>query len=66
MDEPLFAALARAAGPRLREFNTQNLANTAWSFATAGERDEVLFAALSKAAESRLSEFNAQELANTV
>ena len=62
----MLLALARAAEPRLDEFNAQNLANTAWAFATAGQLDEALFAALARAAEPRLGEFNAQELANTV
>ena len=38
----LFAALARAAQLRLGEFNAQDLANTAWAFATAVQLDEVL------------------------
>ena len=49
---------------RLDEFNAQNLANTAWAFATVGHQDEQLFKALTKMAERRLDEFNAQELAN--
>ena len=35
-DAQLFAALARAAEPRLGDVNLQNLANTAWAFATSG------------------------------
>ena len=58
-DEKLFAALARAAERRLSDFNPQNVANTAWAFATVNYRDEQLFAALAIAAERRLSEFNA-------
>ena len=45
LDEALFAALARAAEPRLNEFNAQHFANAAWAFATAARSDEVLFAA---------------------
>ena len=63
-DDALFAALARAATPRLGEFTAQGLSNTAWAFAAAGQRDEALFAALAKAATPRLGEFNPQELAN--
>merc|ERR1711908_188906 len=37
LDEALFAALARAAEPRLGDFTGQNLANTAWAFATADQ-----------------------------
>ena len=61
----LVAALATAAERRLSNFNPQNVANTAWAFATANYRDEKLFAALAIAAEQRLSEFNPQEVANT-
>merc|ERR1712224_998624 len=49
----------------MRDFNSQNLANTAWAFATLGHKDEWLFAALAAAAERRLRDFNSQELANT-
>ena len=57
--------MARAAERRLSEFNPQELANTAWAFATVNHRDEKLFAALASAAERQLSDFNVQELANT-
>ena len=61
----LGAALARAAERRLSDFNPQDVANSAWAFATVKDRNEKLFAALARAAERRLSEFNPQELANT-
>ena len=38
----------------LDEFNVQELANTAWAFATVGQKDEQLFKALAKMAERRL------------
>ena len=63
-DEKLFTALARSAERRLSEFNVQNLANTAWAFATVNRPDEKLFTALARAAEQRVSEFNVQDLAN--
>ena len=47
------------------QFKAQELANTAWAFATVGQKDEPLFNALAKMAERRLDQFNAQELANT-
>ena len=56
--------MARAAERRLSEFNAQELANTAWAFATARDREEKLFAALARAAERRLSELNPQDHAN--
>ena len=61
----LVAALAREAERRLTHFNPQEVANTAWAFATVNYRDEKLFAALARAAERRLSDFNPQEVANT-
>ena len=61
----LFAAIAKEAERRLDQFNAQQLANTAWAFATVGQKDEQLFKALAKMAERRLDEFNAQGLANT-
>ena len=47
------------------ELSTQDIANTAWSCASAGQNDASLFAALATAAERRMSDFNSQELANT-
>ena len=41
----LFAALAGAAEQHVGDFNPQDLANTAWAFATAGQPDEQLFMA---------------------
>jgi hypothetical protein len=49
----------------LDQFNAQELANTLWAFAKAGQQDEQLFKALAKMAEQRLEQFNAQNLANT-
>ena len=43
----------------------QELANTAWAFATVKLLDETMFAALAREVERRVSQFNAQELANT-
>ena len=49
----------------MREFNSQNLANTGWAFAPLGHKDERLFSTLAAAAEQRIRHFNSQELANT-
>ena len=57
-DERLFKALAAAAEQRLRNFKSQDLANTAWSFATVGHKEEQLFTALAAAAERRMRDFN--------
>ena len=57
--------LAKMAERRLDEFNAQGLTNTAWAFATVGQKDEQLFKVLARMAERRLDEFNAQDLANT-
>ena len=61
----MFAALATAAKQRMTAFNPQNLANTVWAFATAGENDALLFAALATAAKQRMTAFNPQNLDNT-
>ena len=50
-DAQLFSALAREAERRMGNFNPQDLANTAWAFATLGQPG--------------LDDFNPQELANT-
>ena len=47
------------------EFKAQDLANTAWAFATADHSDSQLFAWLARAAERRMGEFNAQTIVNT-
>ena len=57
---------AEEARPRLREFNPQNLANTAWAFATAGQPAPELFSAIGEEARPHLREFKPQELSNTV
>ena len=44
---------------RLDQFNAQGLANTAWAFATVGQKDELLFKSLAKMAERRLDHFKA-------
>ena len=62
----LFAAVAEAAvRGGLISFEPQNLANTAWAFATAGQRAPVLLDAIAAAAVPRLRDFNPQGLANT-
>ena len=52
--------VARMAERHVDKFNVQNLANTAWAFATVGQKNEQLFKVLAKMAERRLDEFNAQ------
>ena len=61
----LFAALATVADHHVDDFNMQELANTAWAFATAGQNDALLFAALATAAERWMADFNVQNLVNT-
>ncbi|KAJ8612687.1 hypothetical protein CTAYLR_002132 [Chrysophaeum taylorii] len=76
----LRGAIAGVAPSRLDEFNSQELANTSWAFATArieelantawgfttpGVEAPQLFAAIAGAGSSRLGEFNPQNLANT-
>ena len=57
--------MATVAEQHMGDFNVQELANTAWAFATAGQNDALLFAALATAAERRMGDFNVQNLANT-
>lgn len=45
--------------------SVQELASTAWAYATASRPDEQLFAVLAMVAEQRLDEFHVQALANT-
>ena len=42
----------------------EELANTAWAFATAGQSDAALFASLARAAEQHMADFNPQDWAN--
>ena len=56
----LLGALAGAAERRLGGFSAQELANTAWAFATASQREAPLFAALASAVERCLGCFSAQ------
>ena len=50
---------------RMRDFDPQSLANTAWAFATSGHQEEQLFTALAVATEWHIRDFNEQALANT-
>ena len=63
----LFTAVAEAAvRGGLRDFKPQELANTAWAFATAGRAAPALLDAIAAAAvRSGLRDFNPQALANT-
>ena len=63
-EEQLLKAVAKMAERRLDQFNAQELANTAWAFATVGQQDEQLFTTSAKMAGQRLDQFNAQGLAN--
>ena len=58
-------ALAREAERRVCDFNPQELANTAWAFATLGQVDAELFMTLAREAEWRMGNFNPQAIANT-
>ena len=64
-DERLFSMLAAAAEQRMRDFNSQGVANTAWAFAKVGHNKERLFIALAVAAERRMRDFNLQGLVNS-
>ena len=57
--------LAKVAEWRVGSFNTQNVANTAWAFAQAGQLDTQLFMVLARVVEWREGSFPTQDLANT-
>ena len=65
MDVLLFMALARAADWCMGDFKAQDLANTAWAFATMGHSEIQLFRVLATAVVLRVGDFKAQEFANT-
>ena len=47
-EERHFTALAAATKWRVRDFKAQDLTNTAWEFATIGQKDERLFTVLAR------------------
>ena len=49
--------LAKEAEQRMGNFIPQELANTAWAFATVSELDAALFTALAREAERRAGHF---------
>ena len=61
----LWTMVSNEAVGRLGEFNSQNLCNTAWAFATVGHASPALFDGVAKVAVGRLGEFNTQDLSNT-
>lgn len=61
---PLLDAIAAQSLPTLPELNRQELAMTAWAFATLGIRAQPLFTAISAAARQRISAFGMLELSN--
>ena len=58
-DAQLFV-LARTAELRLLDFNVQEIANTAWAFATASQLHAQRFAVLARTAELGLHDLNVQ------
>ncbi len=51
--------------PQLREFNAQELANTAWAFAKASHAYPALLDAIAAAALPRLRDFNVSNLVHS-
>ncbi|KAJ1639504.1 hypothetical protein T492DRAFT_608022 [Pavlovales sp. CCMP2436] len=64
-DPRFFNAIACESEQRIGSFRPQNLANTAWAFATLGMPDPRFFEAIARESEQRISTFKPQELANT-
>jgi len=61
----VWRAVAEKGVDVVREFNPQELSNTAWAFATAGHAAPALLDAIAAEAAGRVHEFNEQGLANT-
>ena len=55
----LFTSLARAAERRVGNFNSHQLAITAWAFAKAGQSHASLFRVLTRVAEWHMVDFDA-------
>ena len=60
----LLRKIGDLAETRPDDFKAQELANVAWSFATADLDAPRLYASLATSATPRLAQFSAQELAN--
>ena len=61
----MLGAIAAASISKIADFNPQDLANTAWAFATLQIKDEGLLGAIAAASISKIADFNPQDLANT-
>ena len=57
--------LTQAVYQKVEDFNAQNIANTAWAFATAEQSYEKLFITLAQATTRKVEDFNAQGISNT-
>ena len=64
--DALFTALAAAVPPKLAEFKPQEIATTAWAYATVNIPAPELFAAIAAIAPDRLGSYRAQDLADLV
>lgn len=62
---PLMHAIASSSIRLIVDFDSQNIGNLAWAFATLQSLDEPLMPSISAAALPRIAAFNMQELANT-
>jgi len=64
-DDPRVAQLAEGCRRRVGDFNSQEMAITAWAFATASVAAPRLFEAIAAEASARIRQFTPQQLANT-
>jgi hypothetical protein len=62
----ILAALGMRAIDTIHSFNSQDIANTVWAFATAGIAAPKLFDTAADAAVRKIGNFNEQNIANTV
>ena len=57
--------VGKNSDPRKKKLTLQELANTAWAFAMAGQKMTSLFAALATVAQRCSGDFNPQDLTTT-
>ncbi|KAJ1454239.1 hypothetical protein M885DRAFT_566448 [Pelagophyceae sp. CCMP2097] len=62
----LFEAVAAVAPKKIATFDSQNLANTVWAYATARIEAPALFEMIAAEAAKKIATFNPQNLANTL
>lgn len=66
VDQPLMHSLAASARPRISDYDAQDLANTAWAYATRPVcHSEPLLEAIAASSRRTITAYETQELSNT-